>query len=294
MPELDGKTWTKYSISIWDDLTKSKKGRFNLDSIDFSVWNIEKTKGEEKIGHPAMFPIELPKRLIKIYTKKEETVLDPFMGSGTTLLASRELGRKSIGFEISKDFVDLAKKRLSLKMLYSPQFLSDQENTENYQNYPIYEPIIYQDDANKMLGYLNPDSIDFCITSPPYWDIHRQKRTSDYKDIRPYTDLEYDLGNITDYKEFLDAIGRIFEKVYITLKPNRYCIIVVMDIRKKSKFYPFHMDISDMMKGIGFELDDIIIWDRRKEYNNIRPLGYPSVFRVNKVHEYILIFKSLK
>ena len=46
------------------------------------------------------------------------------------------------------------------------------------------------------------------------------------------------------------------------------------------------------MQEIGFLLDDIIIWDRRQEYNHLRPLGYPSVFRINKVHEYILIFKK--
>jgi hypothetical protein len=52
------------------------------------------------------------------------------------------------------------------------------------------------------------------------------------------------------------------------------------------------MDITAKMQEIGFTLDDIIIWDRRQEYNNLRPLGYPSVFRVNKVHEFILIFQK--
>jgi hypothetical protein len=50
------------------------------------------------------------------------------------------------------------------------------------------------------------------------------------------------------------------------------------------------MDITNFMQEIGFILDDIIIWDRRREYNNLKPLGYPFVFRVNKIHEYILIF----
>jgi hypothetical protein len=46
------------------------------------------------------------------------------------------------------------------------------------------------------------------------------------------------------------------------------------------------------LREVGFTLDDIIIWDRRREYNNLRPLGYPTVFRVNKVHEFILIFQK--
>ena len=63
-----------------------------------------------------------------------------------------------------------------------------------------------------------------------------------------------------------------------------------MDIRKKNIFYPLHSDIAMEMQKIGFIYDDIIIWDRQHEYNNMRPLGYPYKFRINKVHEYILIF----
>ena len=65
-----------------------------------------------------------------------------------------------------------------------------------------------------------------------------------------------------------------------------------MDLRKKNRFYPYHIDISHLMEDIGFIFDDTIIWDRAQEYNNLRPLGYPSVFRVNKVHEFILIFQK--
>ena len=50
--------------------------------------------------------------------------------------------------------------------------------------------------------------------------------------------------------------------------------------------------LADKMRETGFLLDDLIVWDRKREYNNPRPLGYPSVFRVNRVHEYILIFQK--
>jgi site-specific DNA-methyltransferase (adenine-specific) len=63
-------------------------------------------------GHPAPFPPELPRRCIKLYTFKGETVLDPFSGSGTTGLACKEEGRNYVGFEISKDFVELSKKKI--------------------------------------------------------------------------------------------------------------------------------------------------------------------------------------
>mgnify|MGYP000038285119 CR=1 FL=1 len=64
-----------------------------------------------------------------------------------------------------------------------------------------------------------------------------------------------------------------------------------MDIRKKNRFYHYHSDLAMHLQEIGFIYDDLIIWDRRHEYNNLRPLGYPSVFRINKVHKLILIFQ---
>jgi DNA modification methylase len=82
--------------------------------------------------------------------------------------------------------------------------------------------------------------------------------------------------------------------VHEVLKPGKMCVVIVMDIRVQSQFIPFHIDVINMMKEVGFILEDIIIWDRRKEYSNLRPLGFPYVFIVNKVHEYILIFRRNK
>jgi DNA modification methylase len=257
--DLDGKTWTRYSISIWD---------------------IIKSPDEMKLKHPAMFPKELAERLIRIYTKKGDVVLDPFLGSGSTILAAKTLNRKGVGFEIAEKFVKLTKKRVAQQLLNSKD--------------DIAEPVIYEDDARRILDHLKPNSVDLVVTSPPYWDIHLQKRTADYKDIRPYTESKIDLGNISNYGEFIDALKDIFGKVHTVLRPGKWCVIVIMDIRKKDKLYALHMDISKMMQKVGFKLEDIIIWDRRLEYSNLRPLGYPYVFRVNKVHEYIMIFKKMK
>jgi DNA modification methylase len=76
------------------------------------------------------------------------------------------------------------------------------------------------------------------------------------------------------------------------LKPKGYFIMNVMDLRKKSNFYPLHIDASTIAKEVGFSFEDIIIWDRQPEYNNMRPLGYPYKFIVNKVHEYLLILRK--
>lgn len=257
--DLDGAAWTRNSISIWSD--------------------IRKTKEEIDLGHPAIFPIQLVSRLIESFTREtERMILDPFCGSGSTLLAASKMGRVGIGFEINPEYVALAEQRLGQRELWQ-----DEIETKS---------VIYQDDARNILRYMSPNSVDLVVTSPPYWDVLSQKRTADGKETRDYGNIAEDLGKISDYHDFLEQLADVFRPVYEVLRPEKYCLVVVMDLRKKNAFYPFHADIARMMERVGFIYDDLIIWDRRQEYNNLRPLGYPSVFRINKVHEYILIFQK--
>ncbi len=255
---MNGKKWLQYSISIWDDIKKSKE--------------------ELKLKHPAMFPSMLCERLIEIYSKKGDLILDPFAGSGSTLIAATAKERKSIGLELSQDFIQLYETRLKQVDFF-------EENGGNVA-------LMVKADARNLTRFVNSDSVTLSITSPPYWDILNQPRSADGKKVRNYGNNEGDLGNIRDYQKFLSALSDIFEKVFAVTKSNGFCCVILMDIRKGNKLYPFHMDTINFMRTIGWELDDIIIWDRKREYNNLRPLGYPHVFRVNKVHEYILIFQK--
>ena len=116
------------------------------------------------------------------------------------------------------------------------------------------------------------------------------QRSADKKEAVNYSDKENDVGNIPNYEEFIEKLSELFSEVQKTLKKGGYCIVNVMDIRKKSNFYPLHSDLATVMRKIVYILDDIIIWDRQSDYNNMRPLGYPYKFRINKVHEYLLIF----
>lgn len=77
-----------------------------------SIWEMQPAKAKAE-GHPAPFPKELPTRLIKLYSFWGDTVLDPFAGTGTTLLAAQELGRKSIGFELNPEYIKLINKKLN-------------------------------------------------------------------------------------------------------------------------------------------------------------------------------------
>ena len=110
------------AFSKGDYSRRDKEG----DSIDLrtflastrSVWSL-KTASATRIGHPAPFPVELPRRLIQLYSFKEDVVLDPFMGSGTTALAAKELGRQYVGYEVSPEYVKLANDRLCQEMLFT-------------------------------------------------------------------------------------------------------------------------------------------------------------------------------
>lgn len=100
------------------DFKREKKGK--IDSISKenfiqwskSIWHFNAVSAK-KIGHPAPFPVELPKRLIEFYSFENDIILDPFMGSGTSALAALELKRNYIGYEINKEYIDLAKKRIN-------------------------------------------------------------------------------------------------------------------------------------------------------------------------------------
>ena len=254
--QLDGKTWTKNSISVWNDIRKSPE--------------------ELKLGHPALFPTSLVTRLIESFTTDDDRVVfDPFVGVGSTAIAAEALGKVGIGIDLSQQFLEVASRR------------SNQLTAK-----PGGERRLILDDSFNMLSHVAEHSIDFVVTSPPYWDILMQPRTADLKAIRHYGDSERDLGRIPRYREFVSRLQDLFGLVLRALKPGKYCCIVVMDIRKKDSFYMLHADLSEALQQIGFVLDDLIIWDRRQEYNNLRPLGFPSVFRINRVHEYILIFKK--
>ncbi|MBI4332694.1 MAG: site-specific DNA-methyltransferase [Chloroflexi bacterium] len=250
--DLDGATWERFSISVWSDIRKSKE--------------------ESALRHPALFPVQLADRLIQCYSRQEEqVVLDPFAGVGSTIVAAHRLRKTGIGIE--PQFVEKARSRFDMVS-------GDTKSA------------VHCDDARNLHKYVSPSSADMVITSPPYWDILLEKRTADSKPVRHYGEELADLGKIRDYQGFLGELEKIFGLVFDVLKPGKFCCVIVMDLRKKDKFFFYHSDVARFTQKIGFTLDDVIIWDRRLEYSNMRPLGYPYRFRINKAHEYVLIFQK--
>ena len=273
--QLEGKQWLRNSISVWDDLRK--------------------TPAELKLKHPAAFPIALAGRLIDSFLPPQgRTILDPFAGIGSTLVAAAERGLDAIGSDLSAEYCEIARSRLAD---FAPATTTRTQPVrgDGLQGHPGLDQIdLRHTSAQDLLATLSPGSIDLCITSPPYWDVLNARRTADAKPIRHYGNLARDLGTITDYEQFLDELQAVFASLLTVLKPGAYCCVVVMDLRKKDRFYPFHSDLAGRLTRIGYLWDDLIIWNRQAEYNNLRPLGYPAVFRINKVHEFVVVLQKAR
>mgnify|MGYP005747702195 FL=1 len=102
-----------------DSMKNSSGGKSTIEKDEFmestlSIWNITPEKAK-KIGHPAPFPVELPKKFINLYSFKDDLILDPFIGSGTTAVASKLLKRKYVGYEINKNYIEIANNRLEME-----------------------------------------------------------------------------------------------------------------------------------------------------------------------------------
>jgi len=214
---LDGKRWLQNSISVWSD--------------------IRKTTEETRLKHPALFPTMLVERLIETFLPPDgNLILDPFAGIGSTLVAAQKLGRRAIGVELSPEFAAVARKRLTGGETASEATARKGERISQCE--------IVVGSANDLAKWVAPNSVDLCVTSPPYWDILNQRRTADMKATRHYGNLEHDLGTIADYHAFLDALVAVCRQVLAALKPGAYCCVVVMDLRKKNRFFPLHSDLA--------------------------------------------------
>lgn len=264
---LTAKEWISESVSVW---TQRGLGAKHADAA------IEKL-------HPAPFSYTDVGRLVRMFTKPGHTVLDPFSGVGSTLKACAVDGRNGIGFELYQDFVELTKVRLSQEL---PEPV-DQNITQ----------IIRQGDAADLALQLEPESIDFIVTSPPYWSILNKKSDHKVKQVREaggyvtnYGDDSRDLGNIVDYDEFIDRLSDILRVAAVALKPKGYMALVVGDFRHGSKYYMFHADIARSMEQRGFVLQAVnVLYQRHKR---VFPYGYPYAYVPNVHHQNIVILRK--
>jgi DNA modification methylase len=243
--------------------------------------------------HPAIFPTALAKRIIENYTHSGETVLDVFSGMGTILYATRLTGRHGVGVELNQAFADITAARLNLK---EDNYCSSTNMKHNLNRNGLHLHQICTD-ARNLQKHLPPDSIDLVFTSPPYWDLLKQRASR--RNVKSkkflknnYSDSNQDLSNNSTLEEFGNNIKDIFKKAYSILKPGHRCILNTADYRRAGKYISLSSMYISIMKDLDFKLKNVIIWDRKQEYD-IGIFSYPRNFIVNNgMFEYILEFQK--
>lgn len=233
-----------------------------------------RTKGQ--MQHPAKYPEELVTEFVSFFTKAGDVVLDPFSGVGSTMIGCQNLSRMSIGIELNSVFAEEANK---------------------YINPTLSQLMI--GDCRILLNDIADQSIDFIMTSPPYWDMlkktrghsNSQHRERVVKELPLYYSDDYrDIGNITDYNTFLSELINIFQQCTHKLKHGKYMCIVVQNFRNIDGTYiTLAWDIAQQVaKFMTFCGEKIWI----QENKTLGIWGYPTKFIPNIHHHYCLIFQK--
>jgi len=261
---LDAKEWMKSQLGVW---------QFNYNGRDI----------RDKKLHPATFPISLSAKVISLFTHRGELVLDPFVGSGTTLVAAEDLDRNAVGFDLKGDYVQLSGSRLGENVL---------EKTHR---------VAVQDDAMNIPMYLEPESVSLIWTSPPYSNLLNRKRKNKSRrgDLRAneqlgvveqYSQDPRDLGTM-ELDGYTEKMGDIFERLLPLLRPKAHCVINVPDFWWENKRITIHLALIEELRRRGYELRNIIIWDRTNIVNKIGIFGWPSNYiTMGVTFEYLLDF----
>ena len=204
----------------------------------------------------------IPRNVILRYSSEDDTVLDQFVGGGTTAVEAKLTGRNFIGIDINPAAVELTKNKL------------------NFEYETCADISVKLGDARK-LDILD-GSIDLICTHPPYADIIN------------YSDgIEGDLS-LLSIKPFLMEMSKVAEECFRVLKKDKFCAILMGDTRKKGMVQPLAFETMRLFELAGFKLKEIII----KEQHNCKATGY---WKTNSIkynflllaHEYLFVFKKV-
>ncbi len=261
---MTAKEWLKSQLGVWQ-------------------FTYEKRDVRDKKAHPATFPISLARQVIKLFSHEGELVLDPFVGSGTTLIAAQDLNRNAVGFDLHKPYIDLSFKRLT-------------GNTSMFGN---SQQIAIHDDACNIPAYLTHDVVSLIWTSPPYANLlnrerrnksRRYRKNEQLGKVEQYSQDPRDLGTMA-LNEYTKAMGDTYEQLLPLLKPKGHCVINVPDMWWENERITIHVALIDELRKRGYELRNIIIWDRTNIVNRIGIFGWPSNYiTMGVTFEYLLDF----
>jgi DNA modification methylase len=257
--------WMKSQLGVW---------QFSYERRDI----------RDKEKHPATFPIALARKVIELFTHQGELVVDPFVGSGTTLVAAQDANRNAAGFDLKETYIDLCEQRLAA---------SPRSDTASQ--------VAIHDDAWHIPEYIEPDSVSLIWTSPPYANMLNRRRknksrrgdarkNSQLGKVEQYSQDPRDLGTMP-LETYAQAIGDVFERLRPLLKPKAHCVIDAPDMWWENQRITIHIAIVEELRKRGYELRNTIIWDRTNVVNRIGIFGWPSNFiTMGTTFEYLLDF----
>lgn len=267
-------------------LTVNKQITHQINTQKIPGWFILKPAPRKKneILHPAKYPEELVEMFLDQNTLEGQNVLDPMSGTGSTQVASLKHGRNAFGTELSPFFAEIAQQRC--KELVDPK-QPDLFSSKNEHTFKI---------INKDARTITKDDfpvIHYMITSPPYWDMlnmkgaeNQAKRVEKGLQTNYSDDLE-DLGNISDYEMFLSDLTDVYFNIFEIMPSGGIMTIVVKNIKKKGKNYPFAWDLADRLCQKMILLPEVF-WCQ--DDINLAPYGYGNTFVSNTFHQYCLSF----
>jgi len=220
--------------------------------------------------HGGQKPPLLCADLIKTFSKKGDTVLDPLMGVGGTLIGADLCGRKAIGIEINKKWIDIYKKVCEL------------EDLEEFKT--------FHDDCKNILRKGSKNSVDFILTDVPYWNMDKVEKTR--SKVAAKSNLSrFNRKEIQTKQKWLDDLTEIFNLCYGVLKNRKYLAIFIGDMYRGKKYHILSADLANAIKEkTKFILKANLIWyDVSK---NLHVYGQPHAFIPSMIHQNILIFRK--
>ncbi|HED38786.1 MAG TPA: hypothetical protein ENI76_11180 [Ignavibacteria bacterium] len=255
--DIDLKNWK--DSEIWTD----------------SLWIIserDKTGKHSGFYHGNFIP-QIPHQFILRYTKKNDVVFDPFLGSGTTAYEAESLNRNFVGIDIQKKLVDYVGKNIEPKNNFSDLITSDSTKDKTFEK------------VRDSLKKHKKKNVQLAVLHPPYADIIK------------FSDLKDDLSNTKSLKEFLEKFSLVLKNTIEILEKDRYLVIVIGDKYTAGQWIPLGFYCMNEAQKLNLTLKSVIIKNmvgNRAKQNKEgiwRYRALSSDYYIFK-HEYILIFKK--
>jgi DNA modification methylase len=231
-----------------------------------TVWSFPErgTWATHKSNYRGNFAPQVARNLILNYSQVGELVLDPMVGSGTTLIEAKLLNRQALGVDINQTAVDISQSRLDFSVSHDVK-------------------VEVQLGDVRGLSQVKDESVDLIITHPPYWNIVKYSNGNNPSD----------LSSINSLPQFLDQLSLGIRELYRVLKPGRYCAILIGDTRKAQHYVPLSHFLLDMCIWTGFALKEEIIKVQHNTRHSPRWSKSANHYGFYLImHEHLFIFRK--